>query len=80
MPVPNERRTAGLRSQRQGSAPEDTTPKQQRRAGPLSAVGSGNVEVAPGAGPQEGRRGERSARLFAGPMARFGGKAGGDAA
>jgi hypothetical protein len=80
MPVPNERRTAGLRAQRQGERADDVTPKQQRRAGPLSAVGSGNTEVAPGNYAQQGSRASRSAALFGDVMRRYGGPAGGSAA
>lgn len=80
MPAPTEHRMAHLRSQRQGEREDDITPRQQRPAGPLSAVGSGNVELPPGLMKEGGSRGPRSAAHFATPMSRFGGRAGGDAA
>jgi hypothetical protein len=85
MPAPPNNRIAHLRSQRQGSFSEpanggEVTVKQQRRAGPLSAVGSGNTEVAPGNYGQQGSRASRSAALFGDVMSRYGGRAGGTAA
>jgi hypothetical protein len=61
-------------------AAEVTTVAQQRPAGALSAVGSGNVEVPPGAGLDQGTRAARSARLFGDIMRRYGGAAGGSSA
>jgi hypothetical protein len=86
MPTPRENRTAGLREQRQNegagqgrrrAAADDGEVRVQslRRAGPLSAVGSGGVELPPGAGCEHGA--ERSARKFGNVMSRFGGPAGG---
>jgi hypothetical protein len=82
MPTPNENRAAGLRAQRQGAGreAEAVDVRQQRPAGKLSAVGSGNVEIAPGSGNEQGTRAARSARQFGDVMRRFGGAAGGSSA
>jgi hypothetical protein len=85
MATPRENRTAGLRAQRQndgagqgrrraGADDGEVTVASLRRQGALSAVGSGNVETAPGNDVLP--HGSRHASRFADAMDRFGGPAG----